>query len=51
MVEVGKVEEVIHVPRLESGTTIVKEAMQKKLKNFVNFDVYELVKDEGWQAL
>ena len=33
------------------GTPIVKEAMQKELKNFVHFDVYDIVKDEGQQII
>ena len=37
----------IHVDRSKWHTPEVQEAMRKELKNFTDFDVYELVKDVG----
>ena len=38
---------VVHVPRDQWHTPEVQEAMQKELKNFAEFQVYDLVKEEG----
>ena len=42
---------VVHVPRSEWKEPEVQLAMQKELKNFTDFDVYDLVKDEGQQTI
>ena len=42
---------VVHVPREEWSTPPVQKAMEKELKNFDDFSCYELVDDEGQEAV